>query len=61
MTDKEGPVSAGVFTPDANGTGWVLAASPSQLFGDIKAAAVTLEPAGGLPKPSGETYLRGTL
>jgi anti-sigma-K factor RskA len=61
MTDKEGPVSAGVFTPDANGTGWVLATSPSKLFGDIKAAAVTLEPAGGLPKPSGETYLRGTL
>lgn len=61
MTDKEGPVSAGVFTPDANGTGWVLATPPSKLFGDIKAAAVTLEPAGGLPKPSGDTYLRGTL
>ncbi len=61
MTDKEGPVSAGVFTPDQGGTGWVLASSPSKLLGDIKAAAITLEPAGGLPKPSGEMYLRGSL
>jgi hypothetical protein len=27
----------------------------------VKAAAVTLEPAGGLQKPSGEMYLRGSL
>ena len=61
MTEKEGPVSAGLFTPDQNGTGWVLAAPPSKLFGEIKAAAVTLEPVGGLQKPSGEMYLRGSL
>jgi len=61
MTEKEGPVSAGLFTPDQNGTGWVLAAPPSKLFGDVKATAVTLEPAGGLQKPSGEMYLRGSL
>jgi anti-sigma-K factor RskA len=61
MTDKEGPVSAGLFTPDQSGTGSVLAAPPSKLFGDVKAAAVTLEPAGGLQKPSGEMYLRGSL
>jgi len=61
MTEKEGPVSAGLFTPDQNGTGWVLAAPPSKLFGEVKATAVTLEPAGGLQKPSGEMYLRGSL
>ena len=61
MTEKEGPISAGVFTPDQSGTGVVLAAPPAKLFGAIKAAAVTLEPAGGLPKPSGEMYLRGSL
>ncbi len=61
MTEKEGPVSAGLFTPDPSGTGVVLAKPPSKLFGEIVAAAVTLEPAGGLPKPSGEMYLRGSL
>jgi len=61
MTEREGPVSAGLFTPDASGTGVVLAKPPSKLSGEIQAAAVTLEPAGGLPKPSGEMYLRGSL
>jgi hypothetical protein len=61
MTEKEGPVSAGLFTPDQNGTGVLLAAPPSKLFGDVQAAAITLEPAGGLLKPSGEMYLRGSL
>jgi hypothetical protein len=61
MTEKEGPVSAGLFVPDQTGTGSVLATPPPRLFGKITAAAVTLEPAGGLPKPSGEMYLRGSL
>ena len=61
MTEREGPVSAGLFTPDQSGTGVVLAKPPSKLLGDIQAAAVTLEPSGGLPKPSGEMYLRGSL
>ncbi len=61
MTEKEGPVSAGVFMPDQSGTGQVLAAPPSKLFGKITAVAVTLEPKGGLPKPSGAMYLRGSL
>lgn len=61
MTDREGPVSAGLFTPDHTGTGRVIATPPPRLFGRITAAAVTLEPAGGLPKPSGEMYLRGSL
>jgi hypothetical protein len=61
MTEREGPVSAGLFTPDQAGTGVVLAQPPSRLYGDIVAAAVTLEPTGGLPKPSGEMYLRGSL
>ncbi|MBM4259177.1 MAG: hypothetical protein FJ147_25170 [Deltaproteobacteria bacterium] len=61
MTEREGPVSAGVFMPDASGTGQVLASPPSKLFGKINAVAVTLEPKGGLPKPSGAMYLRGSL
>jgi anti-sigma-K factor RskA len=61
MTEREGPVSAGLFVPDQTGTGMVLAQSPSKFFGEISAAAVTLEPTGGLPKPSGAMYLRGSL
>jgi anti-sigma-K factor RskA len=61
MTEREGPVSAGLFSPDRTGVGQVLAAPPSKLFGRINGVAVTLEPAGGLPKPSGEMYLRGSL
>lgn len=61
MTEREGPVSAGLFLPDQSGTGVVLAEPPSLLFGKVVAAAVTLEPAGGLPKPSGDMYLRGSL
>jgi anti-sigma-K factor RskA len=61
MTEKEGPVSAGLFLPDQTGTGQVLAMPPPKLYGKITAVAVTLEPTGGLPKPSGEMYLRGSL
>jgi hypothetical protein len=61
MTEREGPVSAGLFVPDQTGTGSLLATPPSKLSGRITATAVTLEPAGGLPKPSGEMYLRGSL
>lgn len=61
ITEKEGPVSAGLFRPDQAGTGIVLASSPTTALGNVSAVAVTLEPAGGLPKPSGEMYLRGSL
>lgn len=61
MTELQGPVSAGLFTPDQSGTGQVVATPPSKLVGKITAVAVTLEPRGGLPKPSGEMYLRASL
>ena len=61
MTEEEGPVSAGLFRPDQDGAGLVVAKSLPQRFGNVTAAAVTLEPAGGLPKPSGEMYLRGAF
>ena len=52
------PVSAGVFTVDAAGTG-SLAVRPLPGVAAVSAFAVTLEPAGGLPAPSGEMYLLG--
>jgi anti-sigma-K factor RskA len=52
------PVSAGVFPVDPRGeaalrVGPMPAAEPAEIF------AVTLEPAGGLPAPSGPMYLAG--
>jgi anti-sigma-K factor RskA len=52
------PVSAGVFTVDASGTG-SLAVRPLPGVASVNAFAVTLEPAGGLPAPSGAMYLLG--
>jgi anti-sigma-K factor RskA len=52
------PVSAGVFTVDASGTG-SLAVRPLPGISTVNAFAVTLEPAGGLPAPSGDMYLLG--
>lgn len=52
------PVSAGVFTVDAQGTA-SLRVAPLSGVGRVDAFAVTLEPAGGLPAPSGPMVLVG--
>jgi anti-sigma-K factor RskA len=52
------PVSAGVFSVDASGTG-SLSVPPLPGVTAVNVFAVTLEPAGGLPAPSGEMYLLG--
>jgi len=52
------PVSAGVFSVDARGSG-NLQVPPLPGVGRVDAFAVTLEPAGGLPAPSGAMYLVG--
>ncbi|MCH8127687.1 anti-sigma factor [candidate division KSB1 bacterium] len=54
------PISAGVFTPDADGN----AISEFTTIPDdenISAFAVTLEPKGGVSQPTGEMYLIGAL
>jgi len=50
-------VSAGVFTPDADGLSRVIA--PVAFNGPPAALAVTLEPEGGVPQPTGPKYLLG--
>jgi anti-sigma-K factor RskA len=60
ITEKEGPVQAGVFHPDAQGMGRVDASVPSDA-GAIQAAAVTVEVAGGVPKPQGPMVLLGNV
>ncbi|HEU4438793.1 MAG TPA: anti-sigma factor [Methylomirabilota bacterium] len=52
------PVSAGVFSVDASGAG-SLSVAPLPGVSAVDAFAVTLEPAGGRPAPTGEMYLLG--
>jgi anti-sigma-K factor RskA len=54
-----GPVSAGTFkpTPDGQATMQATYAMPRD---QLRAVAVTEEPAGGLPKPSGQPLILGT-
>ena len=52
------PKSAGVFQVDHNGNNIHIIKSLSD-FGDISTFAVSLEPAGGVPLPTGEIYLAG--
>jgi hypothetical protein len=60
ITEKEGPVNAGLFVPGADGLGRLQAALPTGA-GAVQAAAVTVEPAGGQPKPTGPMVLLGKL
>jgi Anti-sigma-K factor rskA len=60
IAGKGAPVPAGVFTVDAKGVG-SLRVAPLQAGGAIDTFAVTLEPAGGVPAPTGSMYLVGKL
>lgn len=54
------PVSATVFNTEPNGSATIEANVPAGL-NDLMAAAVTTEPAGGLPQPSGAFALLGAF
>src|SRR5262245_19029679 len=54
------PVSATVFNTDASGNAEIEIDVPTSVT-EIKAAAVTTEPAGGLPQPSGAFALLGAV
>ena len=53
------PVSAGLLTPDPSGGGLTFYSTPPDIAPPT-AVAVTLEPAGGVPAPTGQFYLLGT-
>lgn len=53
------PISAGLFTPDAQGRSQLVANLPT-LSAPPAALAVTVEPQGGVPSPTGPKYLLGT-
>jgi len=54
----ESPLNAGVFAPESAGTASVTTALNVP---NPAAVAVTLEPAGGVPAPTGPFYLRGSI
>lgn len=54
------PVSAGIFNADTAGAANISITVPPDI-GPLKAAAVTTEPAGGLPQPSGAFALLGAI
>ena len=58
IAGKNAPVSAAVFNVDAQGTA-SLNVPPLAGVDKVDVFAVTLEPAGGLPAPSGAMYLAG--
>lgn len=58
ITKESGPVAAGLFST-AEGGSVVAQATPPPAAQHVLAAAVTLEPAGGVSKPTGAMYLKG--
>ena len=59
VTEKV-PLSAGLLQPDANGRVEVVMSTPADVPRPV-ALAVTIEPAGGVPAPTGDRYLLGTV
>jgi anti-sigma-K factor RskA len=58
LTAQPAPISAGVMKPDANGRITAMFDTPPDIPTPV-AMAVTLEPEGGVPAPTGDRYLVG--
>lgn len=58
LTAQPAPISAGVMRPDADGRISATFSTPSDIPQPV-AMAVTLEPDGGVPSPTGDKYLVG--
>jgi anti-sigma-K factor RskA len=59
VVTADAPISAGLLMPDAVGGGSAYFATAPDIPAPV-AVAVTLEPAGGVPAPTGERFLIGT-
>jgi len=59
ITKQKGPVPAGTFSVEP-GTEVIAKVEPPPAGDRVMAAAVTLEPAGGVSKPTGAMYLKGS-
>jgi anti-sigma-K factor RskA len=60
LTRQPAPISAGMLTPDASGRVNARFDTPLDLPAPV-AMAVTLEPEGGVPAPTGDKYLVGAV
>jgi len=58
VVTAQAPISAGLLTPGPSGGGTQYYMTPADIAPPV-AVAVTLEPAGGVPAPTGERYLVG--
>jgi anti-sigma-K factor RskA len=58
VVTAQAPISAGLLTADSSGVGTQYYMTPADIAPPV-AVAVTLEPAGGVPAPTGERYLIG--
>jgi len=61
LTSDQNKVSAAVFRTDAQGRGELRLSVPPSITNQLAATAVTLEPRGGSPQPTGQTFLKGTI
>ena len=60
VVTAQAPISAGLLTPDVSGNVSETFSTPQDLPQPV-AMAVTIEPAGGVPAPTGDRYLVGVL
>jgi Anti-sigma-K factor rskA len=60
VVTAQAPISAGLLTPDTQGSVSEVFNTPPDIPQPV-AMAVTIEPAGGVPAPTGDKYLIGTL
>ena len=60
VVTAQAPISAGLLTPDPNGSVSDFFSTPPDIPQPV-AMAVTIEPSGGVPAPTGDKYLVGTL
>jgi anti-sigma-K factor RskA len=59
VVTADAAVSAGLMVPDASGSNLSFFATPRDIAPPV-AVAVTIEPVGGVPAPTGDKYLIGT-
>jgi anti-sigma-K factor RskA len=58
---KDAKISAAVFRTDEQGSRVLTLTLPPEALAGLAATAVTLEPRGGSPQPTGKFYLKGSI
>lgn len=61
LTSDQSRISAAVFRTDQQGRGEVRLSVPASVVPRLAATAVSLEPKGGSPQPTGQIYLKGAV